>query len=77
LRDTADPAVEIVRRLVQDLPEREIVLVIDDQIAGPNLKVSNLASMDRASKYDLLVIADSDMRVQPDYLRSLVAPFQE
>jgi ceramide glucosyltransferase len=77
LRDAADPAAEIVRRLVQDLPEREIALVIDDRLAGPNLKVSNLANMDRASKYNLLVIADSDMRVQPDYLRSLVAPFQD
>ena len=28
-----------------------------------------------AARHDLLVLCDSDMRVEPDYLRRIVAPF--
>ena len=30
-----------------------------------------------AARHDLLVLCDSDMRVEPDYLRRIVAPFRK
>ena len=54
-----------------------IDLVIDPQLHGPNRKVGNLINMTRAARDPVLVLADSDMRVPPDYLRRVVAPLTD
>jgi len=76
--DADDPALELVERLQKEFPERDIEIVRPDftAVRGPNRKVCNLAAMLPAAKHDLLVLSDSDMRVMPDYLRRLVAPFR-
>lgn len=75
--DAGDPAAEIVGRVIADFPDLDLALVVDECPIGPNYKVSSLANMLRVAKYDILVIADSDMRVQPDYLRTIVSPFED
>jgi ceramide glucosyltransferase len=77
VRDAADPAAEIARNIIAMLPDRDISLIVDSRVIGPNLKVSNLANMYEAAKHDVFVIADSDMRVDASYLRTVVAPFRE
>lgn len=74
-RDTADPALVVVRRLIEEMPERELSIVVDGRVIGRNYKVSNLANMFRAARHDLIVMADSDTRVGPDYLRAIAAAF--
>jgi ceramide glucosyltransferase len=69
-----DPAAAVVERLRADLPGHDIALVIDGRLWGANYKIGNLINMMPAAKHDLLVIADSDMRVTPDYLDAVVAP---
>ena len=54
-----------------------IDLVIDGRIYGTNYKVSNLHNMYRVAKHDVIVIADSDIRVRSDYLRRIVAPLED
>jgi ceramide glucosyltransferase len=71
-----DAAVADVERLQREFPEREIRLIVCGEVLGSNRKVSNLAQMMRAAKYDHVVINDSDIRVTPDYLRHIVAPMQ-
>ena len=44
---------------------------------GANRKVCNLESLAREARYGLLVLCDSDMRVQPDYLTRITAPFTD
>ncbi len=66
-----DPAVAVVRRLQLDFPQLDIELVVDGRIYGANYKVSNLIHLYRKACYDLIVIADSDIRVGPNYLASL------
>jgi ceramide glucosyltransferase len=75
--DAADPAVTTIARVIADFPSLDLELVVDDRLIGTNFKVSSLANMLRIAKYDVLVIADSDMRVQPDYLGSIVEPFED
>ena len=77
VRDPADPAVPIIRRVIEEFPLVDATLVIDGSVAGPNLKVSNLANMYRSAKHAHIVIADSDMRVDPNYLSSVIAPFED
>jgi ceramide glucosyltransferase len=75
--DAADPAVPVVHKLIADFPGRPIrVIVVADRL-GPNSKVSNLCRLVREARHDLLVITDSDVRVEPEYLRSVAAMFRD
>jgi len=76
VRNESDPGVPIIRRLIADFPERDIELVISSNEFGCNAKVSNLQNMYARAKRDVLLIADSDIRVEPDYLRRVVAPLR-
>jgi ceramide glucosyltransferase len=76
LREESDPAVPIIRRLIADFPERDIELVVSPDEFGHNAKVSNLQNMYAKARHDVLLIADSDIRVEPDYLRRVVAPLR-
>jgi ceramide glucosyltransferase len=71
VQDRADPAVRVVERLRTQFPESDMSLVIDPTRHGRNLKVGNLINMLPAARHDILVIADSDVHVRPDYLARL------
>lgn len=75
--DPADAAVPLARAVMRELPGRDIALVVDSRKHGTNAKVSNLLNMLPAAKYDLLVLADSDIRVAPDYLAAVTAPLAD
>ena len=72
--DPNDPAIESVKRLQEEFPDRRIQLVIASQILGANVKVSNLAQMLPEARHDYLIVNDSDIRVEGDYLRRVIAP---
>ncbi len=69
-----DPAAEVVARLKAEFPQRPIRLVICPENLGANTKVSNLAQMLPGAQYELLLVNDSDIRVETDYLRRIMAP---
>jgi ceramide glucosyltransferase len=75
--DADDPAIPVVRQLKHDFPGVDITLVIDGRVYGTNYKVSNLHNMYLHAQNDVMVIADSDIRVGPDYLRRVVAPLRD
>ena len=72
--DPDDLAVPAVRALIAEFPNHDLVLVIDGRQAGANLKVANLKNMLLSARHDIIVIADSDMRVAADYLAAVTAP---
>src|SRR5262249_57491296 len=73
-RDPLDPAIPIVHRLITDFPEQDIALMVCANTVGANPKVSNLHNMLACVKYEWIVIVDSDIRVDPTYLRHIM-PF--
>ena len=75
--DAADPAVASVEQLQREFPERAIRLVICSDILGANVKVSNLEQMVQLARYDRLIVNDSDIRVERDYLRRVIAPLAD
>ncbi|MFT4070104.1 bacteriohopanetetrol glucosamine biosynthesis glycosyltransferase HpnI [Paraburkholderia sp.] len=72
-----DPAIAVVRRLQAAYPTRDIELAIDTRVHGSNLKVSNLINMAARARHDVIVIADSDIAVDADYLDSVAAPLAD
>ena len=64
VRDVRDPAVPVVRRLMADLPQADLELVVDATEYGANGKISNLANMQPHATNDLLVLSDSDIAVE-------------
>jgi ceramide glucosyltransferase len=67
-------ATAIVHRLMREFPALDIDLVIDGTLRGSNRKVSNLINMMPRAKYDVLIVSDSDARIEgDDFLRHLVA----
>jgi ceramide glucosyltransferase len=76
-KDPYDPVVPVIEKLQRDFPERQIRLITSVARLGQNNKISNLYRLVREARYELLVMTDSDVRVENDYLREVVAPFAE
>ncbi len=74
--EAADPAGEVVRRLLREFPGHDAQLVVCAPPAGANAKVSQLVELERRAKHDLLVISDADVRAPVDCLASVVAQLQ-
>jgi ceramide glucosyltransferase len=72
--DADDPAVASVRQLMREFSDLAIQLVVCQKKLGANVKVSNLEQMLQAARYAHLLVNDSDIRVEPDYLRRVMAP---
>lgn len=77
VQDADDAAIAVVRRLMAAHPEADLALVVEPQRQGGNLKVANLQNMLPRARHDVIVIADSDMRVRPDYLAEVTAPLAD
>jgi ceramide glucosyltransferase len=71
VRTPADPATDLVRRLQSEYPQVASRLLIAGEPPYANAKVWSLDRMMRAAQHDLLVMADSDIRVTPDLLTRL------
>ena len=75
--DETDPAVGVIQKLMRDFPERSIRLLYGSCRDAINDKVARLVRLVGEAQYDMLVISDADVRVQPDYLRAVVQPFRD
>ncbi len=71
-----DPAVAVVERLVHEFPNHDIRLLHCEKVLGANGKVSALAQMAKLAKHGFLLVNDSDIRVQPEYLRTVITELQ-
>jgi ceramide glucosyltransferase len=71
LHSADDPAYAMAQRLKQRFSTHDIVVVADPRLHGPNHKISNVINMMPHAKHDLLVLADADIKVRPDYLRAV------
>jgi ceramide glucosyltransferase len=77
ISDPNDPALAVVKKLQREFPTRTIRLLLCQQKLGTNGKVSTLAQIVPEAKHEFLLVNDSDIRVGPDYLRTVMAELQE
>jgi ceramide glucosyltransferase len=75
--DTSDPAFAAARRFLARHPKIDARLVVTDRLAALNPKVAQLVGLERVATGEVYVISDSNVRVQPTYLWSLVAELED
>ena len=75
--DQTDPSVPIIQKVMRDFPERKIRLLYSAGHTAINDKVAKLRLMEREAQHEYLVINDSDVRVDSDYLRRVIAPLRD
>jgi ceramide glucosyltransferase len=74
--DATDPAVPVLEKLMRDFPERRIRVLYGSGRNAINDKVAKLVRLVKEARHEVLVINDSDVRVDPDYLRTVVTPLR-
>lgn len=72
-----DPVVPLIERLRREFPERSIRLVTEIEQLGACRKANSLCRLVKEARYDLLVINDSDVRVEKSYLKDVSAAFAD
>jgi ceramide glucosyltransferase len=71
------PVVPVLEKLARDFPQRRIRILFGTDGHALNDKVGKLARLVSEAQHEILVISDSDVRVRPDYLRTVVAPLAD
>lgn len=77
LQDHNDPAYKVARKIKERYPERDISIVVERCDTGLNPKVNNLIPAYKVSKYDYVLISDSNVMVNRDYLKEVVKHFKD
>jgi ceramide glucosyltransferase len=72
--DPQDAAVPLVHRLQREFPRLDLVLAVEHRQHGSNRKVNNLINMMAFARHDYLILSDSDVKVDRNYLANLIPP---
>jgi ceramide glucosyltransferase len=75
--DDTDAAIPVIEKLIRDFPERSIRLLIGSEPQGVSDKVNKMCRMVREARHDILLVSDSDVRVESDFLRAVAEPFAD
>ena len=76
-RHSADAGLEAVRRVAARYPHVKARILTCGEPPWPNARTYSLEIMRREALYPILVATDSDVRVGPDYLASVVQPMRD
>ena len=75
--DGTDPVLSVIEKIIHDFPECKIRVLFGSGRIATNDKVAKLARLTSEARYEHLVINDSDVRAEPGYLRTVVAPLAD
>jgi ceramide glucosyltransferase len=73
--DPQEPAMPVLLQLIRDFPGRKIRVYVGADPLGASDKVNKLCRMAREAKNEILIVSDSDVRVEPGFLAAVAAPF--
>lgn len=71
--DPADPVVSLIEGLVQKYPSIVRLKIVTEH-SGSNRKMNNVSRAFQGEDADLVLLNDSDIRVDPSYLKTIVSP---
>jgi ceramide glucosyltransferase len=72
-----DPEALTAKRVMRDFPEISARLIVTGDSLRPNGKVFSLQQMMKFAKHDILLMADSDIRVTPEMTRVIAAEMHD
>jgi ceramide glucosyltransferase len=73
--DPHEPAMPVLLQLIRDFPARKIRVYVGSDPLGASDKVNKLCRMAREAQNEILIVSDSDVRVEPGFLAAVAAPF--
>jgi ceramide glucosyltransferase len=76
-RHSSDAGLAAARRVAARYPRVKARILTCGEPPWPNARTFSLEIMRREARYPILVTSDSDVRVGPDYLASVVAPLAD
>ncbi|HZC42540.1 MAG TPA: glycosyltransferase, partial [Acidobacteriaceae bacterium] len=76
-RQPEDPGLIAARNVALRFPDVPVQFLSSGEPTVPNAKILSLQRMAEAARYDVLIISDSDVRVDSNYVRDVVAPFAD
>jgi ceramide glucosyltransferase len=77
LQNQNDPAYKVVKKIKEKYPLKDITIVVEYCNEGLNPKVNNLIPAYKRAKYDLILISDSNVRAEKDYLASITVHMED
>jgi len=77
VQDAKDPALPLLYELQKEFGTERVTVAVETFRAGTNGKINNMIGGLRHARHDALVISDSDVRLNPDYLKTIVAPLSK
>jgi ceramide glucosyltransferase len=72
-----DPVRAIVERVRARWPSVACSVHVGDGPPGANRKIANLVQADAEKRGDIVVLSDADVRVAPDFVARIAAPFDD
>lgn len=76
-RQPDDAGLVAARKVAARFPNVPVQFLSSGEPTVPNAKILSLEKMAEAAKYDLLIISDSDVRVDSNYVHDVIAPFAD
>jgi ceramide glucosyltransferase len=76
-RTVDDAGLNIAREVATRYPSIPARFLTSGEPPFANAKIASLERMAQATEHSILVVSDSDVRVTPQYLRAVVAPFAD
>lgn len=76
-RTVDDAGLQIAREVASRFPTIPARFLVSGEPPFANAKVASLDRMAQAAQHSILVVSDSDVRVTPEYLRAVIAPFED
>jgi len=72
-----EPALPLVYEIQRELGSERVTVVVDGTDTVPNGKARNLLVAQSGARHDVMVVSDADVRLRPDYLKTIVAPLAD
>lgn len=74
--DPQEAALQVLLPLLKKYPQVKAHLLYSSKSVGPNPKINNLLCAYEKAQSDIVLISDSNIRVEPSYLRRLIPDLQ-
>ena len=77
VQEKDDPAIPLLKEIQAEFGSDRVTVAIENRRAGTNGKINNMIGGLSYARHEILVISDSDVRLNPDYLKTIVAPLAD